>query len=324
MPIEKGSALPSAQKVKDSDFKAEFASIGPHAMSRKHELNIASIFARRRAIESREGIIIKPPTRGGHVQQLDQHPAVISLGIQDGHVLIGSDSHYWPGVVSTAHEAFLEFCREFKPKIIIKNGDEADFPSISRHAPIAWEQRPKVVEEIQNLKAMLGEIEKLSPKARRIWPLGNHDSRFETRLATVAPEYAEVNGVHLKDSFPKWEPCWAAFINSDVVVKHRYKSGRHAPENNALWAGRTMVTGHLHALKVEPLSDYNGTRWGIDCGTMADPYGKQFYNYTEMNPLNWRSGFVLLTFAKGKLLWPEPIWVSGPGLVQFRGKEWSV
>jgi hypothetical protein len=130
--------------------------------------------------------------------------------------------------------------------------------------------------------------------------------------------------VHLKDNFPKWEPCWASFINSDVVVKHRYKSGRHAPENNTLWAGRTMVTGHLHAMKVEPLSDYNGTRWGVDCGTMADPYGPQFYNYTEMNPLNWRSGFVLLTFKKGKLIWPEPIWVSGPGTVQFRGREWGV
>jgi hypothetical protein len=255
---------------------------------------------------------------------LDQHPAVIQLGLRDGHILIGSDSHYWPGVDSVAHDAFLEFCREFKPKVVIKNGDEADFPTISRHAPIAWETRPKPAEEIDNLKAMLGEIEKTAKGARFIWPLGNHDSRFETRLATVAPEYANVHGVHLKDNFPKWEPCWAAFVNQDVVVKHRYKSGIHAPHNNTLWAGRTMVTGHLHALKVQPISDYNGTRWGVDTGTMAAPYGPQFYNYTEMNPLNWRAGFVLLTFIKGKLLWPELVWVSGPGTVQFRGKEWGV
>ena len=254
----------------------------------------------------------------------DKHPAAITLGIQDGHILIGSDSHYWPGVHSSAHDAFLEFCREFKPKIVIKNGDEADFPSISRHAPIAWEKRPKVSDEIDNLKAMLGEIEKVSTKSRLIWTLGNHDSRFETRLATQAPEYANVHGVHLKDNFPKWEPCWAVFVNEDVVVKHRFKSGMHAPHNNTLWSGRTMVTGHLHALKVQPLSDYNGTRWGVDCGTMADPYGPQFYNYLEMSPVNWRSGFVLLTFVKGRLLWPEVVFISGPKTVQFRGKEWSV
>jgi hypothetical protein len=52
---------------------------------------------------------------------------------------------------------------------------------------------------------------------------------------------------------------------------------------------------------------------------MADPYGPQFYNYTELNPLNWRSGFILLTFVKGELLWPEHIFVRGPGSVDFRG-----
>jgi hypothetical protein len=114
------------------------------------------------------------------------------------------------------------------------------------------------------------------------------------------------------------------FMNDDAVVKHRFKSGVHAPHNNTMWAGRTIVTGHLHSQKIYPLSDYNGTRWGVDAGTMADPYGPQFYNYTELNPLNWRSGFAMLTFVKGKLLMPELIWVSGPGTVQFRGKEWSV
>lgn len=255
---------------------------------------------------------------------LSNHPAIIQLGIQEGHVLVGSDAHYWPGIVSTAHRAFIEFIREYKPKAIVKNGDVADFPTISRHAPIAWESRPKVSEEIDNMKAMLGEIEKAADGARLLWPAGNHDMRFETRLATLAPEYANVHGVHLKDNFPLWEPCWSVFINDDVIVKHRFKSGRHAPENNTLWTGRTIVTGHLHAMKVEPLSDMNGTRWGVDAGTMADPYGPQFYNYTEMNPVNWRSGFALLTFSKGRLLWPEVVWVSGQGEVQFRGKLYSV
>lgn len=316
--------VPSRQRIKTDIFLAEFSKIGAKAMSRKYGITEKNVYERRRHIERQQGISIASPTRGGHVQQLDQHPAAIQLGIQDGHILIGSDSHYWPGIVSNAHAAFLEFLREFKPKVVIKNGDEADFPQISRHAPIAWETRPKLSEEIDNLKAMLSEIEKLSPKARKIWPLGNHDARFETRLATVAPEYADIHGVHLKDNFKNWEPCWAAFVNDDTVIKHRIKGGIHATRNNTLSAGRTTVTGHLHALKVHPHSDYDGTRWGVDCGTMADPYGPQFYNYTELNPLDWRSGFVLLTFVKGKLLWPETVWISGPGKVQFRGKEWSV
>lgn len=308
----------------DEAFKADFTTLGAAGIAEKYGITQKAIFNRRRRIEEREGIVLSAPTRGGHVQQLDRHEASIALSILDGEVLIGSDSHYWPGIVSTAHRAFVEFARERKPKIIIKNGDEADFPTISRHAPIAWETRPKPAEEIDNLKAMLSEVEKASPKSRRIWPLGNHDSRFETRLATVAPEYANVHGVHLKDNFEKWEPCWATFINKDVVVKHRFKGGMHAIQNNTLWAGRTIITGHLHALADRALSDYNGTRWGVDCGTMADPYGPQFYNYTELNPLNWRSGFYLLTFVKGVLYWPEKIWVCGPDTVEFRGKRWRV
>lgn len=312
------------EKVDRAQFVRDFAELGASGVAAKYKVTERNAYERRRSIEQMDGIVISPPTRGGHVQQLDKHPAGITLGIEDGHILVGSDSHYWPGIVSTAHTAFLEFAKEYKPKVIIKNGDEADFPQISRHAPIAWETRPKLSEEVDNLKAMLSEVEKVSPKSRRIWPLGNHDSRFETRLATVAPEYAKCHGVHLKDNFKLWEPCWAVFVNGDTVIKHRYKSGIHAPHNNTISAGRTMVTGHLHALKVQPVSDYNGTRWGVDTGTMADPYGPQFYNYTELNPLNWRSGFALLTFVKGKLMWPELIWVSGPGTVQFRGKEWRV
>ena len=325
MPVAKGSELDHPnKKISSEDFIRDFPLIGGGGISRKYGMTERKVYERRHEIQKQRGISITPPTRGGHVQQLDQHPSVVKLGIEDGHVLIGSDSHYWPGIVSTAHNAYLEFCLEFKPKVVIKNGDEADFPAISRHAPIAWETRPTVADEIDNLKAMLSEIEKVSPKARHIWPLGNHDARFETRLATVAPEYANVSGVHLKDNFPKWEPCWASFINDDVVVKHRIKGGIYAPRNNTLFAGRSVFTGHLHSLKVWPHSDYNGTRWGGDSGTMADPYGPQFHNYTEINPLDWRSGFLLLTFVKRKLLWPEPVWISAPGTVQFRGKEWRV
>jgi hypothetical protein len=112
-------------------------------------------------------------------------------------------------------------------------------------------------------------------------------------------------------------------------VKHRIKGGIHATRNNTLNSGRTVITGHLHSLKVTPMTDYNGTRWGIDCGTMMEPgigktWGEQALNYTEDNPLDWRSGFAILTFHKGRLLWPEVVHVIGEGKVDFRGKVYEV
>jgi hypothetical protein len=117
----------------------------------------------------------------------------------------------------------------------------------------------------------------------------------------------------------------ATFINRDVAIRHRPVSGGvYAARNNTLRAGISTIHGHLHSLKVWPHSDYRGTRFGVDCGTMADPYGPQFEAYTEMAPVDWRSGFVLLTFSKGRMLWPEPVWVSGRGEIQFRGKIHSI
>lgn len=242
------------------------------------------------------------------------------ISIKNGVILVGGDAHYWPGEPTAAHRAFVAFCKEYRPKAVIVNGDVLDASTISRHPPIGWEKRPTLIEEIEVCQERLHEIEKATPRAcELVWNLGNHDGRFETRIATVAPEFAKIHGVHLRDHFPLWTPAWATWINDVAVVKHRFKSGIHAPHNNTLWAGRTIITGHLHSQKVMPISDYNGTRWGVDTGCLADPDARAFVDYSEDNPKSWRSGFVVLTFVAGELLPPELVTVWRPDAVTFRG-----
>ena len=50
--------------------------------------------------------------------------------------------------------------------------------------------------------------------------------------------------------------------------------------------------------------------------------GNQFVDYTEDNPVDWRSGFVILTYHNGKLLLPEIVQTldEQEGTYQFRGK----
>jgi hypothetical protein len=311
----------TAPKIPPEDFIRLYEELGATGLAAKFGLNIRTVQRKRASMEGREGRQLKSPTRPDILlPEKPEHPGRLSVNIHDGVVLIGSDSHYWPGIISPAHRAFVKFCKTLKPKVVIKNGDELDGATISRHPPIGWEKRPSLIEEIETVKDRLGEITIAAGGARRFWPLGNHDARFETRLATVAPEFARVHGVHLKDHFPDWEPCWAVWINDSVVVKHRFKSGIHAPHNNTMWAGKTIVTGHLHSLKTMPITDYNGTRWGVDCGTLADPYGPQFSDYTEDSPRSWRSGFAVLTFREGRLLWPEVCHVVDEETVDFRGE----
>lgn len=305
-------------KCNAADFVRLFESIGPTETAKKLGVTPKNVYARRANMERELKRQIAAPS--GHRNRTRtgvEHPYRIPLQVSDGYVLIGSDAHYWPDLVTTAHRAFVQFARELQPKVIILNGDVLDGAGISRHPPIGWEDRPKLVDEIEACKDRLDEIQKACRNATKVWTLGNHDGRFETRLATVAPEYAKVHGVHLKDHFPGWRPAWSCWINDEVVVKHRYKGGIHATHNNTVYAGKTIVTGHLHSLKVTPFDDYNGTRWGVDTGTLADPDGPQFKDYMEDNPTNWRSGFAVLRFVGGRLLWPQLVHVIGPDQVEY-------
>lgn len=309
-----------AAACSDMEFMELFRKFGATEAARKLGVTERNVYERRRSIEKKTGVVLAPPTGGSRVI----HPERATFEIENGNVIAFSDAHYWPDIVSTAHRALVKFCKELKPKAIIANGDMFDGAKISRHAAIGWEDKPSVIQEIEAVQERLGEVIDAAPKAKRFWPLGNHDARFESRLANVAPEYAKLHGMHLKDHVPWFEPCWSLWINQDVVAKHRWKGGTHAGHNNTLGSGRTMITGHDHYLGVTPYSDYNGTRWGVRTGTLAEPYGPQFVDYTEDAPRNHRSGFAVLTWHKGELLWPELVHVRSEGEVEFRGQVHAV
>ena len=68
------------------------------------------------------------------------------------------------------------------------------------------------------------------------------------------------------------------------------------------------------------LFNYNGRRFGVDTGCLAEIDGPQFYNYTEDSPTNWASGFAVLTFHNGKLLYPELVHKFDKDHIEFRGQ----
>jgi hypothetical protein len=313
-------ALPT---VPDAEFLELWATHRSAALvAQKLGCSERAVYSRRRSLENRtQKAMSAADPKGQFYKHLSprEHPHRKHLEVGTGVVLVFSDAHFWPGVRTTAFRALLQFIGELQPRAIINNGDAFDGASISRYPRIGWDSKPSVIEELKACEDRLSEIEDVSKKARLMWPLGNHDARFETRLAANAPQFEGVNGFHLKDHFPAWEPCWSVWVNGDTVVKHRMKGGIHATRNNTLNAGKSIVTGHLHSLKVTPLDDYNGTRWGVDTGTLADPRGPQFTDYLEDNPTDWRSGFVVLTFHKGRLLWPEVVSVIDEKTVDFRG-----
>lgn len=306
-------------KCSDDEFMALFDKFGPTKTALKIGSTESNVYKRRRRLETKYERPIATPSKD---YSRMENTARLHIEVKDGIVLVGGDGHYWPGRASTAHRAFVKLAKELKPKAIIYNGDAFDGAAISRHPSIGWENQPSVIEEIEVSQLRLGEIEKAAPRScKLIWPAGNHDLRYETILATKVPEFRKVRGFHLKDSFPAWKTAWSCWINGKVVVKHRINGGAHATYNNVKKAGMSVVTNHLHALKVTPVSDYRDRPlFGVDCGTLADPNGPQFVHYSEDNPKDHRSGFAVLNFRKGELLWPELVHVFDENHVEFRGK----
>jgi hypothetical protein len=255
---------------------------------------------------------------------IKQYPHRVPIEIKDGTILIGSDLHIWPGDASTCLKALKKFIADIRPDATILNGDVMDFPRISRY-PQNWESAPDPIQEIEAAQDHLNDLEKANKMgAMKVWTAGNHDMRFESMIANALPQLHGVKGVHLFDHFAIWQKAMSVFINEGVeggftVVKHRYKSGIYAPRNNALNAGCHIVTGHLHHQNVTAVSDYNRfDRYGVDTGCIAEKDHKAFM-YCEDNPLDWRSGFALLTYRDGKLMMPELVTKWADDAVQFRG-----
>lgn len=313
----------SSPKLSEADFIREFEALGAKALARKIGGSERGVLQRRARVEAKIGRqLTSPHSHTGATRHGIAHPHRLNVSIPEGIVLVASDGHYWPGPATTAHRAFLFLIKELRPQAVIMNGDALDGARISRHAPIGWEKRPTLIEELEACQERLAEIELATP--RRIplfWPLGNHDGRLETRIATVLPELAKLKGVHLKDHFgARWQACWSTWINNGgLVVKHRFKGGRHAAANNTTFAGTSIATGHTHQLTMSAFPDYRGIRWGVETGCLAEAFGEQFTDYTEDNPRFWQSGFAVFTFHKGELLQPELVRVYDANHVDFRG-----
>jgi hypothetical protein len=306
----------------DADFIALIEAHGGSGTARRLGINVRTIFARKKHLEKTLGRqILTPVSAPDHVPRPEPYPHRAKLSITAGVVLVASDAHFWPGPPSLMHRALVKFCKVMKPIAVVFNGDVIDAPQISRYPPHGWSKPPDLSDELEAAQERLHEIEIAAFKAQKIWCQGNHDERFDKRLATVAAEYKNISGTRLQDHFPNWRMVLSCWINDDVVIKHRFKGGTHATHNNTLWAGKTIFTGHLHSAKITPFDDYNGrTRYGGDLGCIAETDAKAFTDYTEENPKNWRSAFGVLTFKESRLLQPELVLKFDDDRVQFRGE----
>jgi len=290
----------------------------------------ANVRSRRRRLEKRYDITlitVDYMNRKAYDQSMliTDDRVEVKLNIKNGVILVAGDQHYWPGNIPVMHRAYVHLSKKLKPFAQIWNGDAFDGSSVSRFPSIGWENKPSVKAELEAVADRTEEIIDASPNSKRIWCAGNHDLRFETRLASVASEYKDVHGIHLKDHLPQWVPAWFVTINegkeSHTEIRHRENGGLHAAFNNTLKSGVNIVTGHDHRADVVAYDDRKGRRYGVRHGMTADSSRDgQFVNYLEGRKTNWQSAIAVLTYKDGILLQPELALRFDDKSFQFRGE----
>ena len=313
----------AAKKVSDDEFIRLWLDLqSPQKVADSLDMNVRAVYRRRKVIEMAHNTILPVNDIRSPTFTLRDHLSRANATLQDGVIMVASDCHYWNIEPSTAHKAFVKLCKQLKPNIVVMNGDVFDGATNSRHPKAHWEtvKPPTVKQEIEVVADRLDEIQKASTAARHVWTLGNHDQRFEARLANTVPEYEGVAGFSLKDHFPSWHHAMSLMVNDNLMIKHRtMKGGVHATWNNVLHSGSIhIVTGHLHRLQATIFSNYRGSFFGVDTGTLAD-VDADHMSYGEDNSLNHASGFAVLTLVDGDLIYPEFCYVRND-VAYFRGK----
>lgn len=324
------------QKISDDDFvkiwnEYQSATI----VAEMTGISLRGVYQRRKSIEARKGVLLAAQAFDKASSQVRPEVAKIvmssrrdtnRLTIENGTILVGSDAHYSPGHIPTAHKALCNLIADLgsQVKAVVLNGDILDGGAISRHPRIRWQKRPTVKAELETVQERLGEIEKIvKPGTRLLRTYGNHCARFESRLANQVPEYEGIGGFLLRDHLPDWADSDRIDVNEDMVIIHDWHSGLHSGWNDVLKGGCHTVTGHTHELSAKAHKGFKELHYGIKTGMLADEFQEEFDYRIGKPGMNWQSGFAVLTWVDGMLLYPEFAAVREDGNCYFRGTRYA-
>lgn len=282
------------------------------------ELGISerNVHVRRRAIEARRGISLEVKSR-----EVLPPQRIAKFYDKPIDIAVFTDPHFWPDSLSPAYNIFKEAVGTYAPDVVLCTGDILDAARISRHPRRGWETRPSLKQELEAAQHAMSQIYDVSRNAEHLLTKANHDDRFDNYLSANASEFEGLPGTRLYDYFPGWEVSDLITFNNTLAAFHDWHSGIHGAFNNTLKAGISTVSGHTHRCTVREWTDFTGTRYGIEAGTLAQIYDPQFA-YTKMRPVNWQSGFAWI-HIDGDEVYPERVVVNDRGTTRWRGKTWK-
>jgi len=241
----------------------------------------------------------KNPTTVQVVSSASQDTAPNKLDTYTANLKVAvlSDIHY-PYEDEKSELLTKNFLSDYKPDIIILNGDITDCYSISSFSKDI-KKKMDIQEELDYGRIKLQEWTNLFPETDIKYLEGNHENRFSRLIKNNAPALASLRtlnieeNLNLKDMGIEWIPEWQdlqigniMFIHGHMVRKHGGGTARAHFEKY----GCSLLLGHCHRASVTYKRNKFGTHALIENGCLCD-FDIEYARFPD-----WHQGFTTLDF----------------------------
>lgn len=220
----------------------------------------------------------------------------------DTRMLVMGDIHI-PYHSVSALRAVLDHGDKVEPDVILLNGDTLDFHRLSR-----FQKDPRARDakgEIERCNELLDAIDERFPKARKIFKNGNHDERYDSYMASMAPEVYKIV---------------AELATLDRLLELPDRGWEYVSEKRPIYAGKLTVL-HGHELPQAMIGPVNAAR-GLFLRTKASALVNHHHQVSEHSEPDIRNRLIT-TWSLGCLCELAPMyarfnkWAHGAAVVEF-------
>lgn len=208
-----------------------------------------------------------------------------------------SDVHY-PYQDQKAEEIALSFLSDYRPDVIVWNGDIFDFYAVSQYEKNI-NKKMNIQDEIDyGVERLQLWMNTIKPK-KAYFRQGNHESRLARLANKTAPALTALRSLSLEanvdfdalniEYVPDHQDLFIGdllFIHGTVVRKHGGSSARGHFEQY----GCSVIMGHTHRLAVAYKRSKHATHTLIENGTLCD-FDVEYAQFPD-----WQQGFTTVEF----------------------------